>query len=89
MAFAYILLTAKNTYYIGSANDLQNRLDRHQSGQVKSTKNKLPIKLVYAEEFKTRSEAQKQEYRIKSWKNKKLIESLIKKSTNMAPSSIG
>ncbi|MFA6099808.1 MAG: GIY-YIG nuclease family protein [Patescibacteria group bacterium] len=90
MAFTYILLTAGETYYIGSTNDIDERLKEHQNGRVKSTKSKLPVKLVYLEKFDTRAEAQKQEYRIKRWKSRKLIESLIRKSpNNLAPSSIG
>ncbi len=88
MAFTYILLTAKGSYYIGSTDDLYERFKRHRNGNVPSTRHKLPVTLVYVEEFSTKSEAQQKEYRIKGWKSKKLIESFIRKIT-MAPSSIG
>lgn len=76
----YILLTHVPDYYIGSTDDLKDRLRQHTSGKVKATKSKLPIQLVYKEYFPTRGEAQKREYQIKRWKSKKLIESLIQKA---------
>ena len=80
MAYVYILLTNKPDYYAGSTDNLEGRLEEHRNGKVKTTKSKLPVQLVYREYFPTRGEAQQKEYRIKNWKNKKLIESLIKKS---------
>tara|TARA_Y100000310_G_scaffold297458_1_gene330493 strand:+ start:341 stop:592 length:252 start_codon:yes stop_codon:yes gene_type:complete len=77
MAYLYILETSKNTYYIGSTNNLEQRLKYHQSGKVKSTKDKLPIKLVFKEFHKIKAEAQKKEYKFKSWKSKKMIEKVI------------
>jgi predicted GIY-YIG superfamily endonuclease len=59
MAFTYILRTAKESYYVGSTDDLTQRLRQHRAGQVRSTKNKLPVTLVYAERFNGRGEAQK------------------------------
>lgn len=85
MAHTYILLTNKGTYYIGSADKLEKRISQHVKGMVASTKTKLPVQLVYKEYFSTRGQAQKKEYKIKSWKSKKLIESLISKT--MPPSS--
>lgn len=90
MAYTYILRTVSGHYYVGSTDDIRTRLAYHRAGRVPSTRRYLPVTPVYIEEFETKSEAQSQEYRIKGWKSKKLIESMIKKSTNnMAPSSIG
>ena len=80
MAFTYILKLHSGKYYVGSTDDLERRLKEHRNGKVRTTKVGLPVELVYSEEFSTRGEAQKKEYRIKNWKNKKLIESLIRKS---------
>lgn len=74
----YIIQSIKNgRYYIGSTDDLDKRLIRHNSGYSKYTKNKGPFKVVYKEEFGTRSEAKKREYYLKSLKSKKAIEKLI------------
>ena len=80
MAYTYILLTDKGTYYVGSTDDLEKRLHDHRSGEVRSTKTRLPVQLVYSEHFPSRGEAQEKEYRIKKWKSRKLVESLIKKT---------
>lgn len=77
MAYTYILKTAKNTYYVGSTDDLSNRLKLHQNGKVRSTKDKRPVQLVFKEYYKTKSEAQKKEYKIKNWKSRKMIEKII------------
>ncbi|MFA6255380.1 MAG: GIY-YIG nuclease family protein [Patescibacteria group bacterium] len=78
MSHFYILKTNKQSYYIGSTDNLETRLKYHQGGRVKSTKDKLPIELVFKEYYKTRAEAQKKEYKVKGWKSKKMIERLIK-----------
>lgn len=85
MYYLYILKLVDNSYYIGSTNDLEQRLKYHQKGKVRSTKNILPAGLIYFEKYKTRSEAQKREYQIKGWKSRKAIERLIHK----APSPSG
>ena len=77
MPYTYILKTAKNTDYIGSTDDLNNRLKLHQNGKVRSTKDKRPVQLISKEYYKTRSEAQKKEYKIKNWKSRKMIEKII------------
>lgn len=35
--------------YVGYTHDLRNRLLQHESGNVKSTKNRRPLKLIYFE----------------------------------------
>ena len=64
--FVYILLTEKNTLYCGYTNDIKKRYDDHINGKgAKYTKSFKPVKLVYQKEFSTKSEALKEEYRIK------------------------
>ena len=64
-------------YYIGSTDNLEKRLVRHNKGYSRYTKGKGPFKLVYKEEFAGRSEAVKREYYIKSLKSRSAIEKLI------------
>ncbi|KKS82653.1 MAG: excinuclease ABC C subunit domain-containing protein [Candidatus Wolfebacteria bacterium GW2011_GWC1_43_10] len=40
-------LKCKNSYYVGCTDNLKNRLERHQKGQVPATANRLPIKLDF------------------------------------------
>ena len=78
MAYVYILLSEKTSaYYIGSCNDIEERLRRHNAGHSLSTRKGIPWKLVYQKVFATKSEAMKEEYRIKSQKSRLYIEKLI------------
>ena len=77
----YILESLKDgTYYVGSTNNLEDRLKRHNDGRVAYTKSKRPWKLVYSEEHPDRSSAAKREYEIKKHKRREFIEILIKGS---------
>ena len=42
--------------------DLNRRLNEHNSGKVKSTKNRRPMKLIYTEEFDSKEDAMKRVY---------------------------
>ncbi len=86
--FTYIIQSeTSGRYYIGSTQNIEERLKRHNTGRSTYTKNKGPWKLVYNEGYKTRSEALKREYYLKSLKSRTRIEKLIKSA--MAPSSSG
>lgn len=64
--YLYILQTQDNTLYCGIARDVQKRFQEHLSGKgAKYTRAHKPVKIVYTKEFESRSEAQKEEYRIK------------------------
>jgi putative endonuclease len=77
--FLYILQSQKNRrYYIGSTNDLARRIDQHRTSQVKATRYILPIDLVFTQEYPTIEEARQIEYKLKSFKNRKIIEQIIK-----------
>ncbi|MDF2504669.1 GIY-YIG nuclease family protein [Clostridium sp.] len=66
MNYVYILKCSDGTLYTGYTNDLKNRLMVHNSGKgAKYTRGRLPVKIVYFETFKTKSEATKREYYIK------------------------
>ncbi len=50
--FMYILKCADGTYYTGSTQDLELRLQQHQNGVgANYTARRLPMKLLYYEEF--------------------------------------
>ena len=78
MFLIYILKSEKNgKYYIGSTSNLIKRLKKHNSGEVKSTKTLIPLKIVYTERYSTNSQARKRESYIKKRKSRKYVESLI------------
>ncbi len=77
--YVYILRSFKDgTYYVGSTQDLESRIDRHNQGRTKYTKPMRPWGLVYHEEHPDRSSAVKRELEIKNRKSKDYIESIIK-----------
>ncbi|UCE62442.1 MAG: GIY-YIG nuclease family protein, partial [Phycisphaerales bacterium] len=49
-------------YYYGSTNDLIQRLNEHRKNRVRTTSRRLPIELVYFEEFETQDQARKREH---------------------------
>ena len=64
--YAYILECKDGTYYTGWTNNLEKRLKDHNAGKgAKYTKARLPVSLVYHEEFQTKEEAMSREYAIK------------------------
>lgn len=69
MFYVYILRTSSNTLYIGQTNNLEKRIKEHRSKNSKSAKyirSFASFELVYSEKQKTRSDAIKREYQLKS-----------------------
>ena len=67
MAFwTYILLCADELYYTGHTDNLEVRIGQHQSGQIEGfTSSRLPVRLMWSQDFATRYEALDAEMRIK------------------------
>jgi putative endonuclease len=81
MYYTYILKSLKNGFiYVGSTENIDNRLSKHNSGKVKSTKAYKPWKLMETRTFSTRSEAVKEELFLKTGQQKELLR---KKYANM------
>ena len=78
MFFVYILYSkSADRYYVGQTENLERRLQFHNSGGVFSTKPYGPWELKYSENFSTRAEAMRREREIKNYKKRSYIESLI------------
>ena len=70
--YVYILECSDGTYYTGSTRDLERRIQQHQAGEgAKYTKKRLPVKLIYSEEFDRIDAAFYREKQIQSWSRKK------------------
>lgn len=62
----YLLRCADGTLYCGWSTDPERRLREHRAGTAsRYTRTRLPVELVYTREFATRSEAMREELRIK------------------------
>ena len=78
MFYVYILKSKRTAkYYIGQTENLENRLNQHNSGYSLSTKGGIPWELVYYEEYELREEAVQRETALKKKKSRKYIEYII------------
>ncbi len=60
--YIYILLSLKDKkFYTGFTKDLKDRLSEHAQGEVKSTKNRRPLKLIHYEYFINEGDAKARE----------------------------
>lgn len=67
MYYLYILKCVDSTLYTGITTDVARRVIEHNESPkgAKYTKARRPVELVYSAEFENRSEATKEELRIK------------------------
>ncbi|BBE31899.1 hypothetical protein OSSY52_20400 [Tepiditoga spiralis] len=85
IGYTYILKCSDGSYYTGSTNDLQKRLIQHQDGNgANYTRKRLPVKLVYYEEYSRVDEAFYREKQIQGWSRKKK-EALINGCPELLP----
>lgn len=78
MNYVYILKCSDESLYTGWTTDLEKRLKTHNSGKgAKYTRARLPVEIVYFEEFEDKIEAMKREYEIKKLTREKKLQ-LIK-----------
>lgn len=69
MNYVYILRCADGSLYTGWTNDLEKRVKTHNIGKgAKYTKTRLPVELVYYEEYEEKGEALSREFNIKRLK---------------------
>jgi predicted GIY-YIG superfamily endonuclease len=70
--FAYLLRCSDASYYAGHTEDLALRIAQHASGECRGyTAARLPVSLVWSQEFATREEALAAERQIKGWSRAK------------------
>ena len=68
----YILKCADGSYYTGSTNNLKLRFAQHQAGEgANYTRKRLPVKLLYVEEYDRIDEAFYREKQVQGWSRKK------------------
>ena len=78
MPFFYLARCNDGSLYSGSCKDLTAREAAHNSGKgAKYTRSRLPVTIVYHEEFPTLGDALRREAEVKKWRRKRK-EELIK-----------
>ena len=81
MPHLYILKNKVGKHYIGiTVLNPEERLERHNSGGVVSTKVDRPWELIYTEIFTTIKEAREKEKKVKSWKGGNVFRKFIAKA---------
>ena len=64
--YAYMVRCRDGSLYTGYTNDLDKRIQAHNSGRgARYTRSRLPVELVYYERFDTKEEAMSREWHIK------------------------
>jgi putative endonuclease len=80
MYYTYILLCSDKKIYKGSTSDLRQRFHDHSTGHVKSTRNKLPVKLIYYQAFISKKDALIEEKYLKDGKGREQLKIKLKNS---------
>ena len=79
MYYTYILQSKKDKkFYTGYTKNLKLRFEQHQKGQIKSTKNRMPLKLVYYEVCLNQQDATHREKYLKTYHGKMFIKNRLK-----------
>ncbi|MFO7824739.1 MAG: GIY-YIG nuclease family protein [Cyclobacterium sp.] len=87
--YVYILYSASlDRFYVGQTQDLEARLQRHNSGRNKSTKAGVPWEMVLFETCVDRTEAVRKETKIKNLGGKRYLQMIGKVFNPEQPGSV-
>jgi putative endonuclease len=76
--YVYVLESEKDgNFYVGYTMDVQRRVQEHNDGQVRSTKGRLPMKLIYWEGCINRQDATRREKYLKTAWGKRFIKERV------------
>ena len=71
MFYTYVLQSEKDgNFYTGFTEDLKLRFEQHCKGQVESTQDRRPLKLIYYESCLSQDDATKREKYLKTYHGK-------------------
>lgn len=77
--YTYILQSSKDlNFYVGYTNNLVKRIEEHNKGKVPSTKNRVPLKLIYWEGCLNQQDATRREKYLKTSWGKRFIKNRLK-----------
>ena len=78
MFYVYILRLSNGDVYKGFTSDIKRRIPEHVAGNVESTRNQRPLKLVHYESYLLESDARRREKFLKTTEGKRLIRQQIR-----------
>ena len=82
MNYVYILTCADDTLYCGWTTDPEARLKAHNSKRgAKYTRSRLPVEMVYLEEFEDKREALSREWHIKRMSREEKMKMILEDKT--------
>lgn len=74
MHYTYLLRSLKDgRWYTGQTGDLRARMDQHQRGRVRSTRDRRPLQLIYYEACLAEADATRRERYLKTGKGKRYL----------------
>jgi putative endonuclease len=76
--YVYVLLCADGIFYTGFSSDLRRRVREHESGEVFSTRGRLPVKLVFYEAFLKEADARRRETYLKTSSGKRALKLMMR-----------
>ncbi len=79
--YTYVLKSEKDfNYYVGFSKDLKLRFEQHNKGNVDSTKNRRPLKLIYYEACINKEDALHREKYLKTHYGRMFLKNRLKSS---------
>ena len=79
MFYIYVFQGEKDKgLYVGFTRDLKLRFDKHSEGQVDSTRDRRPLKLIYYEGCLSQDDATKREKYLKTYHGRMFLKNRLK-----------
>ena len=79
MYYTYVLQSEKDgNFYSGFTKNLKLRFDQHSKGQVESTRDRRPLKLIYYEACLKEEDALRRERYFKTYNGKRFLHKRLK-----------
>ncbi len=79
MYYTYVLQSGKDDkFYVGFTKNLKLRFEKHSKGQVESTRDRRPLKLIYYEACLSQDDATKREKYLKTYQGKMFLKKRLK-----------
>lgn len=76
--YVYVLQSAKDkNFYVGFTNNIRKRISEHNNGKVLSTKERIPLKLIYWEGCISKTDAVKREKYLKTAWGKRYLKNRL------------
>ena len=77
--YIYVLMSEKDKkFYVGYTEDLKSRFKQHNGGQVLSTRDRRPLKLIYSEVCLDKRDASHREKYLKTYLGKQFLRNRLK-----------